>query len=170
MHRFFTPLLRGLYGLLAIVLVGHYTVPAVLSTRWNRERLYHVIETGDAAARKQAALELAYHGGEEQLLRALQSPAAELRQTAAGALFEIWLNSAGGDARETIFDAFQSVEKKHYKHALAILTQILQAHPGFAEAWNRRAALRINLGQFDLGLEDAQRAAMLNPSNFAAWQ
>jgi len=170
MHRFFTPLLRVLYGLLAIVLIGHHSMPRLLASRWNCERLYRVLETGEPAARKHAAIALAHVGGEEQLLRALQAPNQDLRQLAAGALFELWLGSAGAAARADLFDAFQSIQKKHHHHALAILTQVIQMHPQFAEAWSRRAALRINLGQFDLALEDAQRAAILNPANFAAWQ
>jgi tetratricopeptide (TPR) repeat protein len=170
MHRLFTPLLRRLYGLLTVVLVAWHAVPAALNSEWNRARLLHEMETGDTARRSAAARELTRLRAEDELLQALQSARADVRSAAAGALFDLWLNSAGYDARVTLFEAFQSVQKKHFNHALALFTQVLEEHPGFSEAWNRRAALRTNLGQFDLALDDARRAVLLNPANFAAWQ
>ncbi|MBI3876225.1 MAG: tetratricopeptide repeat protein [Verrucomicrobia bacterium] len=170
MLRFFTPVLTRLYALMAVVLVVFFTIPAAQSTRWHHERLFARLESGDSKVRLQAARDLANCGGQEQLMRGLQSHSRDVQIAVASALFDLWVASAGEEARQTLYSAFDSVEHRDFRRALFLLTFITQLHPDFAEAWNRRAVLQMNLGRFDYALADARRAVVLNPSHFAAWQ
>src|SRR6266480_869972 len=79
-HRFFTPLLRRLYGLFAVFLVLYAAFYFGQHTRWNKERLYRRLLSGDHSQKVAAAFDLTWLGGQEQLLHALKSPAASIRE------------------------------------------------------------------------------------------
>ena len=64
MHRFFTPLLRRLYGLFAAFVVVYAGFYCGQYTRWNKERLYRKLLSGDRSQKLYAAFDLAWLGGQ----------------------------------------------------------------------------------------------------------
>ncbi len=52
--------------------------------------------------------------------------------------------------------------------AEALLSQLIQDWPDFAEAWNRRAVLYFMMKQYKKALEDCQQVIGLNPIHFGA--
>lgn len=170
MHRLFTPLLRRVYVLFAVILAVHYSVPPILRSDWNKERLYRRLLGGDKVTKTASARNLADYGGQEQLLRAMQSDSGSVREAAAMSLGEMWFNSGSEEARQMLQRGLDSAGQKEFRRALTVLTIVTLNYPAYAEAWNRRAVLFWQLGQFESALDDCRRVVILNPDNFFAWQ
>ncbi|PYK99756.1 MAG: hypothetical protein DME19_07390 [Verrucomicrobia bacterium] len=147
-HRFFTPLLRRLYGLFAVLVVVYAAFFFGQYTRWNKERLYRKLLSGDRGQKLSAGFDLAWLGGQEQLLHALRSPSAPVREIAVDSLWSLWFHAAGKEA-------FRLAHSKY---------------PNFAEGWNRRAILYWQMGQYEESIADCKKVVALNPGHFGAWQ
>src|ERR1044071_3116793 len=78
-HRFFTPLLRRLYGFLFAFVLVYGVFSLGQYSDWNKERLYRKLVAGDRAQKLSAGFDLAWLGGQEQLLRALRCPSGTVR-------------------------------------------------------------------------------------------
>lgn len=170
MRRFLSPLCLKLYAFLAVFLAVFHAWPHALRSEWNRERLYRQMLAGTDKERIAAAEKLVACGGEDQLLKALQSDSASLRTVAISALFDLWAAREGEAAAFLLQVANNSLERKNLQGALNHLTRLTRAHPFFAEGWNRRATLLWQLGQVEQALADCRKAVLLNPEHFAAWQ
>ena len=169
-HRFFTPLLRRIYGLFGAFLLIYIGFVLCENSTWNKERLYRKLLTGNDSVRASAAFDLAYLQGEQQLLRALKSGSPAVRSVAAGSLWELWARAGGHRPFRQIQAANQAVRQRAYPQALQILTRDTKDYPEFAEGWNRRATLYWEMGRFQESISDARRAVALNPNHFGAWQ
>ena len=170
MHRFFTPLLRRLYGFFAAFLVLYAAFHLGQYSAWNRERLYRKLVTGDRAQKISAAFDLAWLGGQDQLLRALKSPSSAVRDIAADSLWNLWFHAAGRQAFRLAKSASLAMEREKFSEALAILNGITAKYPAFAEGWNRRAILYWQMGQYQESIADCKKVVALNASHFGAWQ
>lgn len=159
-----------LYAFLAVFLGVFHAWPHALRSEWNRERLYRQMVAGTDKERIAAAEHLVAWGGEEQLLKALQSDSASVRTVAISALFDHWAAREGEEALYLLQVANNSLERKNLRGALNHLTRLTRSHPFFAEGWNRRATLLWQLGQVEQALADCRKAVLLNPEHFAAWQ
>ena len=169
-HRFFTPLLRRLYGMLVIVLAVYFSVYEVRRSTWNRERLYRQIISGNRQQKAAAAADLVFLGGQPQLLRALKSENSTIRELAMGSLWMLWWQAGGDEAFRLTQEANEASEQRKYTKAAAILAQLVRKFPRFAEGWNRLAILHWQLGQFERSVADCKKVVTLNPDHFAAWQ
>ena len=169
-HRLFTPLLRRLYSLVAAFLVLYAFCYFGQYTDWNKERLYRKLLSGDRSQKLSAAFDLAWLGGQQQLLRALKSPSTSVRQVAADSLWNLWFHAAGKDAFRLPKSANLAMERQKFTEALALLNQTTRKYPRFAEGWNRRAILYWQMGQFHESIADCKKVVALNPSHFGAWQ
>jgi tetratricopeptide (TPR) repeat protein len=169
-HRFFTPLLRRLYGFFAAFVVAYAAFFFGQHTSWNKERLYRRLLSGDRGQKLSAGFDLAWLGGQDQLVRALQSPASSVRDVAADSLWNLWFHAAGRDAFRLAKSANSAMERQKFSEALAILNETVAKYPGFAEGWNRRAVLCWQMGQYEESVADCKKAVTLNPSHFGAWQ
>ena len=86
------------------------------------------------------------------------------------ALEHLWLHAAGHEAYSMMESACQAAEKKEFKEALGILDRLTAKYPKYTEAWNRRAALHWQMGQYHKSMMDCERALSLNPNHYGAWQ
>ena len=170
MHRFLTPLLRRLYGLFAAFVVVYAGFYFGQYARWNKERLYRKLLSGDRSQKLYAAFDLAWLGGQEQLLHALKSPSPSVREIAADSLWNLWFHAAGKEAFRLTQSANLAMEGQKFAEALAILNQTIGKYPNFAEGWNRRAILRWRKGQYEESIADCKKVVGLNPDHFGAWQ
>ncbi len=60
------------------------------------------------------------------------------------------------------------VEAGKTEQAEALLTEVIEAQPDFAEAWNRRAVLYYMNGQYQRALADCEMVVKLSPIHFGA--
>lgn len=170
MNRLFTPLLKRLYPLLAVLVLLYLSVQFLPRSSWNKERLYRQLLTGDPQQRLAAAADLVDLGGQAQLVRALRSDSPLTRDLASRGLWDLWFHAAGDEAYQFVQAAVQLSERRDYTDALGLLDHVTKSYPRFAEGWNRRATLYWQMGEYDKSIADCRTVVRLNPDHFAAWQ
>lgn len=104
----------------------------------------------------------------DRLLQDLKSQEEGIRDRATTTLWQIWFNQKGQYGFEILEQSQALLETKQYAEAEALLTDLIQDQPDFAEAWNRRAVLHYLQGQHKKSLMDCQKAIALNPNHFGA--
>ncbi len=170
MHRFLTPFLRRLYCFFAAFMLVYAAFHFGQYSGWNKERLYRKLLAGDRSQKLSAAFDLAWLGGQEQLLRALKSSSSAVRDIAADSLWNLWFHAAGTQAFRLLKSANLAMERRKFSEALALLDEGIAKYPAFAEAWNRRAILNWQMGKYKESIADCKKVVALNPSHFGAWQ
>lgn len=104
----------------------------------------------------------------KRLLGDLQSPDEDIRDRATAALWQLWFSQKGEAGLEVLGQSQVLLEAGQFPEAEALLTDLIQHQPDFAEAWNRRAVLYYLQGQYKESLADCQQAISLNPIHFGA--
>lgn len=103
------------------------------------------------------------------LLEALKDPDEEVRSDATQALWQIWFSQKGAAGLQTLQRAQVLLESGDATQAEAVLSELIEQLPDFAEAWNRRAVLYFVQQQYRKAIADCQRTIKLNPIHFGAW-
>jgi tetratricopeptide (TPR) repeat protein len=150
----------------ALFLAQHF----MKRSEWFKERLLQRMVQGDASEQLRAATQLVQVGGEKQLLEALKNPRDEVRTVARKALEFMWFNAAGENAYRLTEQAYTAAEQSEYDKALKLLNELIVKYPNFAEAYNRRASVYWEIGEFQKSIADSQKALSLNPYHYGAWQ
>lgn len=75
----------------------------------------------------------------ERLLNDLKEPDADVRDRASAMLWQLWFHQKGVYGFQQLMQAQSLLELGQVIQAEALLSDIVQAQPDFAEAWNRRA-------------------------------
>ncbi len=170
MSRFLTPLLLRVYGFFVACLLVISGAKLLWRSEWHKEMLYHQLLAGPRADRSSAASMLADLSAQSQLLRALRTSSPVSRQFAFAALWDMWDHAAGEEAfRQVQLVAFAS-QQKDFARALAMANKLVAEYPRFPEAWNRRATLLWEMGQYADSIADCHKVLALNPNHFAAWE
>lgn len=102
------------------------------------------------------------------LLQDLKHSEEVVRQRATQELWRVWFEQKGVLGLEMIRRAQVELEERNFDAAEAILSQLIQNQPDFAEAWNRRAVLYYLQGEYQKAIADCTRAVQLNPHHFGA--
>lgn len=105
----------------------------------------------------------------EVLLEALKNPDEEVRSDATQALWQIWFGQKGAAGLQTLQRAQVLLESGESIQAEAVLSELIESLPDFAEAWNRRAVLYFVQQQYRKAIADCQKAIELNSIHFGAW-
>ena len=163
-------LFRGCYLLVMAFCAAYLVTHFIQRTGWYKERLYQRLFASGGEERLRTAGGLVRFGGQEQLLRALKSDDAGVRDVARRALEILWFNAAGDEAYQLTQAAFRASEKSDHLGALKILNRLVEKFPKFAEGWNRRASVHWELGEYEKSIADSERALALNPNHYGAWQ
>lgn len=103
-----------------------------------------------------------------RLLEDLKNPDEAVRQRACAQLWRIWFQQKGVYGLELIQRSQVMLEAGDFTQAEAVLTELIDSQPDFAEAWNRRAVIYYILGQYKKSLADCQIVVNLNPVHFGA--
>lgn len=61
-----------------------------------------------------------------------------------------------------------TIQEKKYNTALALLDNIIELDPSYAEGWNKRATVNYLLDDYVAALRDVERALALQPNHFGA--
>jgi tetratricopeptide (TPR) repeat protein len=104
----------------------------------------------------------------DRLLEDLKDSDELTRQQATEELWRIWFNQKGAYGLEILGESQRLIEAGDVEEAEAVLTELIQDQPDFAEAWNRRAVLYYLQGEYRRSLADCQQAVKLNPIHFGA--
>lgn len=104
------------------------------------------------------------------LLSDLKNPDETVRLRATQELWRIWFQQKGVYGLELIERSQVLLEAGEFTQAEAVLTELIEDQPDFAEAWNRRAVLYYILRQYKKSLDDCQMVVNLNPVHFGALQ
>ncbi|HEY9673919.1 MAG TPA: tetratricopeptide repeat protein [Waterburya sp.] len=102
------------------------------------------------------------------LLEDLKHPDENVRKQATVQLWRIWFHQKGQYGLELLERSQLLLEAGDTKQAEALLTELIEAQPDFAEAWNRRAVLYYTLGEYEKSRRDCQEVLKLNPVHFGA--
>ncbi|NJR64145.1 MAG: tetratricopeptide repeat protein [Leptolyngbyaceae cyanobacterium CRU_2_3] len=102
------------------------------------------------------------------LLEDLKSPDVIVREQATQKLWGIWFQQKGAYGLDILKHSQALLETGRIEEAEAVLTDLIQDQPDFAEAWNRRAVLYYLQGEYQKSLADCQQVVILNPVHFGA--
>lgn len=102
----------------------------------------------------------------QSLLEDLKNSDETVRQRATQELWRMWFEQKGSIGLNQIRRAEVLLHGGDITQAEAVLTQLIQDLPDFAEAWNRRAVLYYTIKQYRKALFDCQRVIQLNPFHF----
>lgn len=102
------------------------------------------------------------------LLADLKNPEEIVRKRANQELWGIWFQQKGVSGLEILQQSQLLLESGEIAQAEAVLTQLLNNQPDFAEAWNRRAVLYYTQRQYQKSLHDCEIVVKLNPIHFGA--
>ena len=84
------------------------------------------------------------------------------------AIWKLWTTSDSPTAEVLLGQASAAMAAKQYDASLEILNSLVEVHPDFAEAWNRRATLYFHLGRNRESLADIETVLNLEPRHFGA--
>ncbi len=102
------------------------------------------------------------------LLEDLKNPDEVVREEATRKLWRLWFQQKGVYGLEKIEASQKLLDAGNITEAEEMLTQLIEAQPDFAEAWNRRAFLYYTNSEYEKSLADTQVAIELNPLHFGA--
>jgi tetratricopeptide (TPR) repeat protein len=102
------------------------------------------------------------------LLEGLKNPDEPVRQQATEELWRIWFYQKGVYGWELLQRSQALMAAGEITEAEALLTELINDQPDFAEAWNRRAVLYYITGHYQQSLDDCQMVVKLNPIHFGA--
>lgn len=83
-------------------------------------------------------------------------------------IWTIWYQHPENDAQALLVAGDRLMNSGYYREALQVFSSLIDRHPGFAEAWNRRATLHYLAGNLDRSIEDVQKTLELEPRHFGA--
>lgn len=104
----------------------------------------------------------------EQLLKDLKNPQEAVRNRATHQLWSIWFHQKGVYGLEFLERSQKLLELGKVEEAEAMLSELIEDQPDFAEAWNRRAVLYYSLGEYHKAIADCEIVVQLNPVHFGA--
>lgn len=104
----------------------------------------------------------------DRLLKDLKNPDEEVRERATAALWQLWFSQKGEYGLEILAESQALIETGRLPEAEAVLTELIEDQPDFAEALNRRAVLHYLQGNYEQSLADCQQVVQLNSIHFGA--
>ena len=83
-------------------------------------------------------------------------------------IWAAWMEHRDPAAAAALDEATQALASRAFDDAARLLDKVIEMHPDFAEAWNKRATLRFLQKQDGLSLADIERTLSLEPRHFGA--
>jgi tetratricopeptide (TPR) repeat protein len=136
--------------------------------RYTEGTLQRILATGEARARRAAALALGLVGtidSNAATALALRDTDPLVQRFAADALWEIWFR--GGTPEQNI-RLHEAAVNPDPAAARAAIDDLIARAPHYAEAYNQRAIAFFKRGEFARAVEDCETVLRLNPFHFAA--
>jgi len=86
----------------------------------------------------------------------------------ANAIWQIWFEHEDPMANSLMTRGVQQMESYSISAALQTFDRLIALKPDFAEAWNRRATIYYQMGEYDASLRDIDEVLKLEPFHFGA--
>jgi tetratricopeptide (TPR) repeat protein len=102
------------------------------------------------------------------LLEDLKNPDEAVRDQATRKIWRIWFQQKGVRGLEVIERSQKLIDSGKITEAEAVLTELINNQPDFAEAWNRRAFLYYTNCEYRKSLADCKMVVKINPIHFGA--
>ncbi|MGI9413525.1 MAG: tetratricopeptide repeat protein [Hyphomicrobiales bacterium] len=83
-------------------------------------------------------------------------------------IWAIWLETGEEDVAALLEAGIADMGRGRFAQALKAFDRVVEAAPGFAECWNKRATLYYFMGDYKRSLEDIARTLELEPRHFGA--
>lgn len=83
-------------------------------------------------------------------------------------IWSLWMTSDSPTADALLAQAMKASAADETGAALAILDNVIEVHPNYAEAWNKRATVYFLIGRFNDSLSDIDKVLELEPRHFGA--
>ncbi len=89
-------------------------------------------------------------------------------QMIAGRIWAIWFQHPNGYVEALLRQGREALQDGDLEGALIAFDDAVRKAPGFAEAWNARATVNYQLGNYQRSLADIRRTLTLEPRHFGA--
>lgn len=89
-------------------------------------------------------------------------------RTVESRIWLIWQKAESDEARTLMRAGLGAMRSGRLQRAQKIFTALVDAAPGFSEAWNKRATVYFMMGDFARSLADVRRTLALEPRHFGA--
>jgi len=103
---------------------------------------------------------------EEGLHRVMLHGDEEIVDMAEAALWAVWSASGEDHVDELMGTGLNLMGEGELSKAIEVFSKVVQAAPGFAEGWNKRATALFLANKFDESIEDCKRVLDLKPKHF----
>ena len=89
-------------------------------------------------------------------------------QTVEQAIWKLWMTSDNPTAELLLAQAVKASAAGDNDSALKVLNGLIEVHPEFMEAWNRRATVYFLMGRYQESLADIDQVLKREPRHFGA--
>lgn len=89
-------------------------------------------------------------------------------QAIAGRIWSIWFQHADGYVEALLRHGREALRDDDLEGAFIAFDDAIRKAPGFAEAWNARATVNYQMGNYQRALADIRRTLTLEPRHFGA--
>ncbi|MFO0903793.1 MAG: tetratricopeptide repeat protein [Pirellulales bacterium] len=142
-----------------------------VAARYSVGTLERLTQSGSRLSRRAATMALGFLGdmrSNSVLARALHDADRGVRILAEAGLRELWCRDGAVEHRQQLRVAMRLNVAEAFDETIDSATQLIEAAPWFAEAWNQRAIAYYHLQQFAESVNDCRQALDRNPFHFAA--
>ena len=105
---------------------------------------------------------------EDEALAALRGADAASAARAAQTLWTMWHRSGDPQLDSLLRQGIEAMERQELDRAEALFTRLIEAAPGFAEGWNKRATVRFLAKDFAGSVADCRETLERNANHFGA--
>lgn len=100
--------------------------------------------------------------------RLIKSADASEAQRTEQSIWSLWMTSDSPTADALLGQAMKASANNETAAALSILDNVIEVHPDYAEAWNKRATVYFLIGRYNDSLKDIEKVLELEPRHFGA--
>lgn len=100
--------------------------------------------------------------------RLIKSSDASDAQRTEQSIWNLWMTSDSPTADALLAQAMKASAANETGAALSILDKVIEVHPNYAEAWNKRATVYFMIGRYNDSIKDIEKVLELEPRHFGA--
>ncbi|MEH6813160.1 MAG: tetratricopeptide repeat protein [Motiliproteus sp.] len=97
-----------------------------------------------------------------------QAPDEASAQVAENQIWKLWITTGNPAVDQLMRQAMDARRWYDFDKALSLLDQVVDMAPNYAEAWNQRATVYFQRGDYEQALEQVARTLELEPRHFGA--
>ncbi|MGH7265197.1 MAG: tetratricopeptide repeat protein [Candidatus Rokuibacteriota bacterium] len=104
----------------------------------------------------------------EEVAPCLHDEDAGVVAAAEATLWQVWSRSGDAAVDELFAEGGHAMERRDWLGAVSAFGRVIEAAPGFTEAWNKRATARYLAEHYALAIADCEEVLRRNPHHFGA--